>query len=59
MSRYFIFFVPLLILVKCEDQSWHTSQIVLRKLYQLQEKHFNILLNYLDFEIERLEELKK
>jgi len=40
-------------------ERWHTSQIMLTKLYALQNDHFNALDKYLNLETKRLEELKK
>ncbi|VVC31301.1 Hypothetical protein CINCED_3A004282 [Cinara cedri] len=44
--------------LKC-NQKWHTSQLSLRRLYDLQNEHFNVFNDYLKLETERLEELKK
>ncbi|KAL4148257.1 hypothetical protein QTP88_002537 [Uroleucon formosanum] len=40
------------------ENRWHTSQVKVMKLYDLQNDHFNVLDNYLDLETKRLEELK-
>jgi len=39
--------------------SWHSSQVALTKLYDLQNDHFNVINDYLELESKRLEELKK
>jgi len=58
MLKYLTVVSSLLIFVEA-IQRWHTSQIMLTKLYDMQNDHFNVLDNYLDLEIKRLEELKK
>lgn len=58
MFKYLAVVSSLLIFVEA-GQRWHTSQIMLKKLYDLQNDHFNVLDNYLDLETKRLEELKK
>ncbi|XP_001945742.2 prolyl 4-hydroxylase subunit alpha-2 isoform X2 [Acyrthosiphon pisum] len=57
MLKYLAVVSSLLILVEA-IQRWHTSQIMLTKLYDVQNDHFNILDNYVDLETKRLEELK-
>jgi len=58
MFKYLALVSSLLLIVEA-GQKWHTSQIMLAKLYNLQNDHFNILDKYLDLETKRLEELKK
>lgn len=58
MLTYCAIVFSLLMFVEAE-QKWHTSQVVLTKLYDLQNEHFNALNKYLDLEIKRLEELKE
>jgi len=58
MFKYLFVFSSLLIFVESRNR-WHTSQIMLTKLYDLQSDHFNALNNYMDLETKRLEELKK
>jgi len=58
MFKYLVVVSSLLIFVEAE-QRWHTSQITLTKLYDLQNDHFNVLNKYLDLETKRLDELKK
>jgi len=58
MFKYLAVVSSLLIFVET-GKRWHTSQIMLTKLYNLQNDHFNVLDNYLDLETKRLEELKK
>jgi len=58
MLKYLVVVSSLLIFVDA-IQRWHTSQIMLTKLYDMQNDHFNVLDNYLDLETKRLEELKK
>ncbi|XP_060880222.1 prolyl 4-hydroxylase subunit alpha-2-like [Metopolophium dirhodum] len=57
MFKYLSVVSSLLIFVESENR-WHTSQIMLTKLYDLQNDHFNVLDNYMDLETKRLEELK-
>ncbi|XP_060880223.1 prolyl 4-hydroxylase subunit alpha-2-like [Metopolophium dirhodum] len=57
MFKYLAVVSSLLIFVESENR-WHTSQIMLTKLYDLQNDHFNVLDNYMDLETKRLEELK-
>ncbi|XP_060842511.1 prolyl 4-hydroxylase subunit alpha-2-like [Rhopalosiphum padi] len=57
MLTYLAIVFSLLMFVEAE-QRWHTSQIALTKLYDLQNDHFNVFNKYLDLEIKRLEELK-
>lgn len=67
MFRYLVVVVSFLIFVeiggnKCKynnTSTWHTSQLVLRKLYNLQKEHFNVINDYLDEETKRVEKLKK
>lgn len=58
MFKYLAVVSSLLIFVESENR-WHTSQVKIMKLYDLQNDHFNVLGNYLDLETKRLEELKK
>lgn len=58
MLTYCATVFSLLMFVEAE-QRWHTSQVVLTKLYDLQNEHFNALNKYLNLEIKRLEELKE
>jgi len=58
MFKYLVFVSSLLIFA-VTGQRWHSSQIMLTKLYDLQNDHFNALDKYLDLETKRLEELKK
>jgi hypothetical protein len=58
MLTYLAIVFSLLLFVEAE-QRWHTSQIALTKLYDLQNDHFNVFNKYLDLEIKRLEELKE
>lgn len=51
--------VSLLLLSVASGKRWHTSQIVLMQLYNLQHEHMDVIENYLDSETKRLEELKK
>ncbi|KAL4149649.1 hypothetical protein QTP88_003541 [Uroleucon formosanum] len=57
MFKYLAVVSSLLIFAEA-NQIWHTSQLALTKLYDLQNDHFNVLDNYLDLETKRLEELK-
>ncbi|XP_060880427.1 prolyl 4-hydroxylase subunit alpha-2-like isoform X2 [Metopolophium dirhodum] len=57
MLKYLAVVSSLLLFVEA-IQRWHTSQIMLTKLYDMQNDHFNVLDNYLDLETKRLEELK-
>ncbi|XP_025196695.1 prolyl 4-hydroxylase subunit alpha-2-like isoform X2 [Melanaphis sacchari] len=57
MLTYLAIVFSLLMFIEAE-QRWHTSQIILSKLYDLQNDHFNALNKYLDLEVKRLEELK-
>ncbi|CAI6369320.1 unnamed protein product [Macrosiphum euphorbiae] len=57
MLKYLAVVSSLLIFVEA-IQRWHTSQVMLTKLYDMQNDHFNVLDNYLDLESKRLEELK-
>lgn len=54
----FIVVSSLLIFVEGKKR-WHTSQIVLTQLYDLQHEHMDVIEKYLDTETKRLEELKK
>ncbi|VVC41056.1 Prolyl 4-hydroxylase, alpha subunit,Oxoglutarate/iron-dependent dioxygenase,Prolyl 4- [Cinara cedri] len=57
MFKYLIF-LSLLIFTEAEKHRWHTSQLVLKKLYDLQQKHFDAFRVYLNMETERLDKLK-
>ncbi|XP_026811721.1 prolyl 4-hydroxylase subunit alpha-2-like [Rhopalosiphum maidis] len=57
MLTYLAIVFSLLMFVEA-GQKWHTSQIALTKLYDLQNDHFNVFNKYLDLEEKRLEELK-
>lgn len=52
-------FVSMLLIVAEGATRWHTSQIVLKELYNLQKEHFSVFNDYLELEIKRLNELKK
>lgn len=41
------------------EKRWHTSQIVLNELYDLQKEHFSAFNDYLNLETKRLNELKR
>lgn len=58
MFRYLAFISFLLIAVE-GDKNWHTSQIVLNELYDIQKEHFSAINDYLDLETKRLDKLKK
>lgn len=58
MFKYLAIISFLWIFVEAE-QRWHSSQISLTKLYDLQNDHFDAFNKYLDLETKRLEELKK
>lgn len=40
------------------EQSWHTSNVAIQQLFDLQNEHFNIFKEYVDSETKRLDELK-
>lgn len=46
------------IFAECK-QLWHTSQVALNKLFDLQMEQFDAFKNYLDLETNRLEKLNK
>lgn len=52
-------FVSMLLIVAEGVTRWHTSQIVLKELYNLQKEHFSVFNDYLELETKRLNELKK
>lgn len=52
-------YVSMLVIVVEGRLKWHTSQIVLNELYDLQNKQFSALDDYLDLETNRLDELKR
>lgn len=54
----FVVFISFSILASANNK-WHTSQLALTKLYDLQKEHFDAFNNYLDLETKRLEELKR
>lgn len=57
MLKFLLFFCMWLIHVKGQ-QSWHTSQVTLIKLYNLQNEQLTVINNYLELETKRLEKLK-
>lgn len=60
MFRYLFYVSSLLILIEGgQGQQWHSSQISLMKLYDLQKEHFISCFDYLNMETKRLVELKK
>lgn len=59
MLRYYVVFVFSLLIYDSESQRWHTSQLALTRLYNLQMEHFDVIHDYLDLETKRLEELKR
>lgn len=58
MFRY-LAIVPLFFTLIEGGQRWHTSQVGLMQLYNLQKEHFNVINEYLNLESERLNKLKK
>lgn len=54
----FVVFLSFLIFASANNK-WHTSQLALIKLYDLQNEHFDVINNYLDSETKRLENLKR
>lgn len=58
MLRYIIFVFSLLI-YESEGQRWHSSQLALTRLYDLQMEHFDVINNYLELETKRLEDIKR
>lgn len=59
MFKYLAVVVSFLMLVESECKSWHTSQVVLKELYNLQKEHINVINEYLDKESKRVIKLKK
>lgn len=59
MFKYLAIVVSFLVFIEIESKTWHTSQVVLRELYNLQNEHFNAINDYLDRETKRVEKLKK
>ncbi|VVC31299.1 Prolyl 4-hydroxylase, alpha subunit,Oxoglutarate/iron-dependent dioxygenase,Prolyl 4- [Cinara cedri] len=60
MCRFSILlFSSFMILFVEGRQRWHTSQLRLMRLYDLQKEHFNVFNDYLNSETDRLGELKK
>lgn len=56
---YVLFLLSILsIFAECK-QLWHTSQVALNKLFDLQMEQFDAFKNYLDLETNRLEKLNK
>lgn len=54
----FVVFLSLLIFASA-DTKWHTSQLALTKLYNLQNEHFDVINNYLKLETKRLKDFKR
>lgn len=55
----FSFFVHALLIFVNGEMKWHSSQVSLMQLYDLQKEHFTAINSYLESETKRLEELKK
>lgn len=54
----FLFFVCMCLIYVKGRKTWHTSQVALMELYDLQNEHFTVIDNYLELETKRLKELQ-
>lgn len=57
MLKFLVFVCMWLIYVKGQKR-WHSSQMALIQLYDLQNKHFKMINNYIELETQRLEKFK-
>lgn len=57
MLRYLVFFISVWISANCIN--WHASQIILRRLYDLQNEQFAVTKEYLELETKRIQELQR
>ncbi|XP_025200855.1 prolyl 4-hydroxylase subunit alpha-3-like [Melanaphis sacchari] len=57
MLRYLVFFLSTSMFVN--GINWHSSQIILRHLYDLQDEQFAVTKEYLKLEIKRLNDLQR
>jgi len=57
MSRYLVFLISTCVFAN--GLNWHSSQIMLRYLYDVQDKQFALAEEYLELETKRIHELQR
>lgn len=57
MLKYIIYFISTWMFVK--GKIWHSSQISLRHLYDLQNEQFAVVRDYLNLETKRIQHLER
>lgn len=57
MLKYLVFFIFARISVN--GINWHSSQITLERLYDLQNEQFAIIKDYLESETKRIQEIQR